>query len=240
MNARFARAKASLDETVKGKRSSGSILRLLYGAIAGLLIGISALAIVLVQDLLRATETAETGHFRVAGEAAYDGAIGIEPPVDVPDFTLTDHFGEPFNLRDHRGRFVLLTFGFSNCPDLCPLTLSDLQQVNAMLGEKAEQLALVFISVDGGRDKPEILRDYFAFRKLDELIGVTGGEDDVRHAGAPFGLAFEASGDVSTGAYSVNHTAGSFLLDRRGRWIMRFQFGLPPERIAAELRKLLA
>jgi len=228
-----------MDGTVKSKRSSAPILRLLYGALAGLLIGISALAIVLVQDQLREAGTVESGHFRVAGEAEYDGAIGIEPPVDVPDFNLTDQFGESFNLRDHRGRLVLLTFGFTNCPDICPLTLSDLQRVHAMLGEKAEQLALVFVSVDGRRDRPEVLRDTFAFRKLDDFIGVTGGEDDVRNAGAPFGLAFEVSGDASTGAYSVNHTAGSFLLDRRGRWIMRFQFGVPPERIAAELQKLL-
>lgn len=228
-----------MDATVKSKRSSGSILGLLYSAIAGLLIGISALVIVLVQDLLRETETVETGHFRVESEAEYDGAIGIEPPVDVPDFTLSDQYDEPFNLRDHRGRFVLLTFGFTNCPDICPLTLSDLQQVNAMLGEEAEQVALVFVSVDGRRDTPKVLRDYFAFRKLDDLIAVTGGEDDVRNAGAPFGLAFEVSGDVAAPSYNVNHTAGSFLLDRRGRWIMRFQFGLPPERIAAELLKLL-
>ena len=185
------------------------------------------------------SETDETGHFLVESEAQYDGAIGIEPPVDVPDFMLTDQFGETFSLRDLRGRLVLMTFGFTNCPDVCPLTLSDLQQINTMLGEKAKQLALVFVSVDGRRDRPEVLRDYFAFRKLDDLIGLTGDEDDVRNAGAPFGLAFEVSGDASDGSYSVNHTAGSFLLDRRGRWIMRFQFGMPPERIAAELRKLL-
>ena len=239
MNSRIAGSKASMDETVKSKRHSGSILRLLYGVIAGLLIGISALAIVLVQDQLRETETIETGHFSVEGETEYDGAIGIEPPVAVPDFTLTDQHGEPFNLRELRGRLVLLTFGFTNCPDVCPLTLSDLQQVKTLLGADAEQVKLVFVSVDGNRDTPEVLRDYLAFRKLDDIVALTGGEDEVRNAGAPFGLAFEVSGNASAPSYSINHTAGSFLLDRRGSWIMRFQFGLPPERIAAKLRKLL-
>ena len=224
---------------MKSKRNSGSILRLLYGMIAGLLIGISALAIYLVHEQLRRPEVIDTGHFSVEGEAEFDGAIQIEPPIDVSDFTLTDQDGEQFKVSDLRGQHVLLTFGFTNCPDMCPLTLSDFQQVKDLLGDRAERVAFVFISVDGRRDSPSVLRSYFDFRELDGIIALTGDEDYVREIGAPFGLSFEASGDVSAGAYSVNHTAGSFLLDGRGRWIMRFQFGLPPDRTAAELHKLL-
>ena len=155
-------------------------------------------------------------------------------------FTLTSQDGDPTGLRDLRGRFVLLTFGFTNCPDICPLTLSDFQLVKGLLGDNSAEVAFVFISVDGSRDKPDVLRNFLAYRKLDEIIGLTGAETDVRAAGAPFGLSFERRGESSTGSYSVNHTAGSFLLDRRGRWIMRFQFGVPPERIAAELQTMTA
>ena len=225
---------------MKSKRNSTACLRLLYGTIAGLLIGISALAIYLVQDRLREAKAVDTGHFSVEGEARFDGAIRIEPPIGVPDFTLTKQDGKKTSLRDLRGQFVLLTFGFTNCPDICPLTLSDFQGIEELLGESAERLAFVFVSVDGSRDSPSVLRSYFEFRGLDGIIALTGDEADVRDIGAPFGLAFEVIGEAATGIYSVNHTAGSFLLDPRGRWIMRFQFGLPADRVAAEIRKLMS
>ena len=224
---------------MKSKRNSTAYLRLLYGAITGLLIGISALAIYLVQDRLRAPKADDIADFSVEGEVRFDGAIRIEPPIVVPDFTLIKQDGRKTSLRDLRGQFVLLTFGFTNCPDICPLTLSDLQRIKELLGKSAERLAFVFISVDGSRDTPAALHDYFAFRELDGIIGLTGAEDYVRELGAPFGLSFEVSGEAAAAAYSVNHTAGSFLLDPRGRWIMRFQFGLPPDRVATELSELL-
>jgi len=222
---------------VKSKRGSESFARLLYGVIAGLLIGIAALTIYLVQVQLRGPEVVDTGHFSVEGKHTIDGAIRIEPPIDLPEFALSDQYGQPFKLSDLRGRYILLTFGFTNCPDICPLTLGDFRQVRDMLGVHADEVAFVFISVDGRRDSPSVLRRYFEFRQLDGIIALTGSEETVRAIGAPLGLSFEVSGDAFADAYSVNHTAGSFLLDARGRWIMRYQFGLPPERIAAELRK---
>lgn len=224
---------------MKSKRKSESFALLLYGMIAGLLIGISALTIYLVQDQLRETEAVDTGHFSVTSEDTFDGAIRISPPIDLPDFTLSNQDGLPFRLSDLRGRHILLTFGFTNCPDICPLTLSDFQRVRELLGDRADEVAFVFISVDGRRDTPALLRRYFEFRQLDGIIALTDSEEMVRAIGAPLGLSFEVSGDASAGAYTVNHTAGSFLLDASGRWIMRFQFGLPPDRIAAELRTLL-
>ena len=224
---------------MKSKRFSDSVALALYGTIAGLLIGISALAIYLVQDRLQAPAKVGSSQFNVEAELAFDGAIRIEPPIELPDFTLRDQHGRKRSLRDLRPSAILLTFGFTNCPDICPLTLSDFQQVRALLGENAQRVTFVFVSVDGRRDSSSVLRRYFEIRKLDDIIALTGSEDSVREIGAPLGLAFEASGDVSAGNYTVNHSAGSFLLDAGGRWIMRFQFGLPPERIAAEILELL-
>ncbi len=224
---------------MKRKRFSETAARLLYGMIAGLLIGISALTIYLVQVQLQTPETVDTDHFSVEGKHSFDGAIRIEPPIALPDVTLSDQNGRPFKFSDLRGRHVLLTFGFTNCPDICPLTLSDFQQVREMLRDRAGAVAFVFISVDGRRDTPAVLRSYFDNRQLHGIIALTGSEETVRGIGAPLGLSFEVSGDAAAGAYTVNHTAGSFLLDASGTWIMRLQFGLPPERIAAELRTLL-
>lgn len=224
---------------MKSKRKSESFARLLYGVIAGLLIGIAALTIYLAQVQLRKPEAVDTGHFSVESKHTFDGAIRIEPPIDLTDFPLNDQYGQPFKLSDLRGRHILLTFGFTNCPDICPLTLSEFQQIRDMLGDRADEVAFVFISVDGRRDTPAVLRSYFEYRELDGIIALTGREETVRAIGAPLGLSFEVSGDASAGAYAVNHTAGSFLLDASGRWIMRYQFGLPPDRIAAELRTYL-
>ena len=224
---------------MKSKRKPAFFVHLLYGMIAGLLIGISAITVFLVQDRLRQPATIDTGHFKVESEAGFDGVIRIQPPINVADFTLINQDGNATSLRDLRGRYVLLTFGFTNCPDICPLTLSDFQRVNNMLDDHSEQMAFVFISVDGQRDTPAALRSYLSFRGMESIIGLTGDEKDVREIGAPFGLSFEVIGDASTGAYSVNHTAGSFLLDPQGRWIMRYQFGVPPDKIAAQLNELL-
>lgn len=224
---------------MKSKRKSESFARLLYGMTAGLLIGIAALAIYLVQVQLRGPKADDTGQFSDDGKYTFDGAIRIEPPIDLAEFTLSNQDGLPFKLSDLRGRHVLLTFGFTNCPDICPLTLSDFQQVGDMLGDRADEVAFVFISVDGRRDTPAVMRSYFDYRQLHGIIALTGSEETVRGIGAPLGLSFEVSGDASADAYTVNHTVGSFLLDASGRWIMRYQFGLPPDRIAAELRTLL-
>ncbi|MDE2637716.1 MAG: SCO family protein [Chloroflexota bacterium] len=224
---------------MKQKRKKAQAVFLLYSIIAGLLIGISALALFLFQDRLREPESDATSHFRLESETEFNGVIRIEPPIELPEFTLTSQDGDPTSLRDLRGQFVLLTFGFTNCPDICPLTLSEFQLVKGLLGDHSHEVAFVFISVDGSRDKPDVLRNFLDYRKLDEIIGLTGAEIDVQAAGEPLGLSFERSGETSPGSYSVNHSAGSFLLDRRGRWIMRYQFGLPPETIAADIQAII-
>jgi len=224
---------------VKSKREPGRAAQLLYSIIAGLIIGISALTIYLVQERLRGPETGAAEHFSVEGEANFDGAIPIQPPIELPEFTLSNQDGEAASLRDLRGRYTLLTFGFTNCPDICPLTLNDFERVADMLGDQAKGVAFVFVSVDGRRDTPAMLRDYLDFRDMEGIIGLTGDEEAVREFGAPLGLSFEIPDSASTGAYSVNHSAGSYLLDRQARWIKRYQFGLPPSRIATDLNALL-
>ena len=170
----------------------------------------------------------------------HDGIIAIAPPVEVADFTLVNAAGARTSLRDLHGRHVLLTFGFTHCPDVCPLTLNDFKRIRTLLGDIADQAHFVFISVDGKRDTAEALREYFSFRELDDIIALTGDEAYVRALGAPFGLAFKVSDEPAPGGYLVNHTAGSFLLDSAGRWIKRYQFGLPAAAIASDLRATLA
>ena len=224
---------------MKTKRNSTLIDRLLYSLLAGLLLGIAALSVFLLYDRTRKPDAEISGPFDVAGSATADGLLAIDPPVDLPDFALTDSAGNPVALADFRGRHALLTFGFTHCPDICPLTLNDFERIRRLLGDSAENIAFVFISVDGKRDTPAALRQYFEFRQLDGIQALTGDEAAVLALGEPFGLSFEINDEDSSGGYLINHTSGSFLLDRAGRWIKRYQFGVAPESIAADLRTLL-
>ena len=85
-----------------------------------------------------------------------------------------------------------------------------------------------------------MLKHYLAFREFDRILALTGAESEVRELAGPLGLSFEISDEAVPGGYQVNHTVGFFLLDPEGRWIQRFQFGVPPSTIVAELRNLLA
>jgi protein SCO1/2 len=206
--------------------------------LAGLLLGIAALALFLLYDGMREREAVSTGPFDVAGSAAVDGVLSIDPPLDMPAFELFDSGGNSVRLSDFRGRHALLTFGFTHCPDICPLTLNDFERTRGLLGDLADSVAFVFISVDGKRDTPAALREYFEFRNLDTIVALTGDEATVLALGEPFGLSFEISNENESGSYLINHTTGSFLLDQAGRWIRRYQFGVPPETIAADLAAL--
>jgi len=229
-------------ERKQAKTSIRSYLlrRILLGLISALLVGIAALAMAIAYGRMNPGANPR-GDGSASGDALeFDGSIIIDPPLAMPDFTLRDQFNESVSLSDLRDNYVLITFGYTNCPDVCPLTLNEFRSIRESLGSSSEELAFVFISVDGERDSPDALRSYLALRDLDGIIGLSGAEDRVRALGIDYGLSFEMTTPDKRGGYLVNHTAGSFLLDPNGRWIRRYQFGLPPHRIVADLEGLLA
>ncbi len=166
------------------------------------------------------------------------GATVYDPPRALRDFTLTTQSSERLSLSDLRGRMGLLFFGFTHCPDVCPTTLLEFKRVKQALGDDANEVAFVFISVDGVRDTPEVLARYLADFDPD-FIGLTGDEVYLRQIGADYDLFFERREMGSEGGYTVDHTASSFLIDREGRLVMKFAFGTEPEAIAAAIRERL-
>ena len=162
----------------------------------------------------------------------------LEPPMPMPDFTLTNQQGENISLSELRGKAVLLTFGFTHCPDVCPITLGEMRMIHAALG--SENLQYVFITVDGERDTPEVLADYFETLRVDNfMIGMTGTEAELREMGVPYGLDFRYDEADTLGNYNVEHTAGTFLLNSEGQWIRRYTYGMEREDIIADLREVL-
>jgi protein SCO1 len=163
----------------------------------------------------------------------------IEPPRAVADFTLTSHTGAPFSLSDVRGQVVLLYFGYTFCPDICPTTLAELVRVKHHLGPLAEHLEVVFISVDGQRDTPEVLARYLPAFDPD-FIGLTGTEREIRKIGVDYGLFFEVQEVEGTSAdYLVDHSAGSYLIDQEGRLHTIYPYGTPAKVISTDIRNLL-
>ncbi len=182
-------------------------------------------ALVLAGGLFAAVAGYALGESNRASVGAMPAVMWVNPPRPMPDFTLTNHDGAPTRLSDFRGRLVVLFFGYTHCPDVCPLSLSDMRRVKAALGDEAERVAFVFISVDGARDTPEVLRRYVKVFDAD-FHGLTGDERTVREVALEYGAKFRANKAQSANPdlYTVDHTAYTYLLDAEGRW--RAMWGL--------------
>ncbi len=139
------------------------------------------------------------------------------PPRAIPDFELTDQDGKAFRLSQLRGSPVLLFFGFANCPDVCPLTLGQLQVLASSPDKAVRQARVVMVSVDGDRDKPADLKRYLAPVSPD-FVGLTGDPRRVRDIAAQFSAVFFKGAPTDrSGKYLVEHTSQVYLLDRQGR-----------------------
>ncbi len=225
----------------KQKTQKDPTTKILYGLIGALTLGIIAVTLFIVFSRLTANDTTTNiNAFTVVEEENFDGTTAISPPRDMPDFTLTNQEGELTSLSDLRGKYVLITFGYTHCPDVCPLTLNEFRRIRESLGDLAKEVEFVFISVDGQRDTPDTIEAYFETRKLEGFIGLTGEEVDLKKLGVDYGLFFDISDNDSSGGYLVDHTAGSYLLNPDGQWIMRYQFGVMPSLIVEDLEGFIS
>jgi protein SCO1/2 len=165
----------------------------------------------------------------------------INPPKANADFMLTDQTGEIFHLSDLKGKIVLMAFGYTHCPDVCPITLARFKQIKEKLGADADRLAFMWVSVDGKRDTPARIAQYIAMFDP-AFIALTGESETVREIITEYGGVFviNDSAGLRKENYTVDHTASHFLLDADGRWIRTYSYGAPVDTIVADLQKLLA
>ena len=168
----------------------------------------------------------------------YTGTV-LDPPKELKDFTLTSHTGAPVSLSDLRGRPVLLFFGYTHCPDVCPTTLGEWKKIKAGLGNAARDVAFVFVGVDSKRDTPEALAQFLG--KFDpDFTGLTGDEATIHAVAKDFGLDLHShAGEGNHVDYLVDQSSPTFLLHRDGDLRVVFSPGTGPDIVSAQIRKLL-
>ncbi|MCU7845642.1 MAG: SCO family protein [Candidatus Thiodiazotropha sp. (ex Monitilora ramsayi)] len=154
------------------------------------------------------------------------------------DFTLTDHNGETFNLMQLRGKVVLLFFGYTYCPDICPTELSNIAAVFNALEDRGAEVSGLFISLDPKRDTPDVLRDYTGYFS-DNLLGLTGEQGDIDSVAAKYQVKYRRH-EKADGRYTLDHSANLYVVDKEGRLTTVVPYGLPPEHVLQVVRDLLA
>ncbi len=166
----------------------------------------------------------------------------LQSPEPAYDFELTSSEG-PVHLSDFRGKWVLLFFGYTHCPDVCPTTLADLARVMDLLGRDAEKLQVIMISVDPKRDTPERMAEYVRYFHP-SFIGLTGTEEDIREVATRYGIFYNYPQGTPESGYIVEHTASTLLINPEGYLKVIFPptfgpDGITPEQMAADLKYLL-
>jgi protein SCO1 len=155
------------------------------------------------------------------------------------DFALTDHHGKRRHLGDFKGRVVVMFFGYTQCPDVCPTTMGSMRELMAKLGPDAERVQVLFVTVDPERDTPQLLAQYVpAFHP--SFLGLYGDAATTEATAKEFKIFYHKQPGSTPSAYTVDHTAGSYLFDPRGRLRLYVRHGETPERMAQDIKRLLA
>ena len=155
------------------------------------------------------------------------------------DFSLIDPDGKIRTLSDFKGKVVVMFFGYTQCPDVCPTTLTEMQQAMALMGSQADKVQVLFVTVDPERDTAQILKQYvpaFDARFLGLRPADQAGLDQVTK---DFKIYYKKVPGLSPGSYTMDHTAGSYVFDPEGRLRLYIKHAQGPETLAHDLKELL-
>jgi len=154
------------------------------------------------------------------------------------ELKLNDFNGKPRSLSEFRGKVVLVTFGYTQCPDVCPTTLQDLNSTMKKLGPDASRVQVLFVTVDPKRDKPELLREYVpAFNP--SFIGLSGDEEATKKVESDFKIYAAERAGKTPDTYTVDHSAQTYAYDPQGRLRLVIGYGFTPDAMASDVRLLL-
>ena len=161
-----------------------------------------------------------------------------DPTIPAPEIELTQGNGSSFRLSEKRGDVVLLFFGYTSCPDVCPTTLSDLKRVIEELGPDAEHVQVVFVTVDPDRDTSQKLQEYLSLFNP-SFIGLSGSPDEMEGVWNSYGVYREVENmpNSATG-YLVTHSARLYVIDQEGNLHLSYSYGTPVDDIVHDLKIL--
>ena len=155
------------------------------------------------------------------------------------DFALTDHTGRPRTLADFKGKVVVMFFGYTHCPDVCPTTMAELNLVLKELGSEAARVQVLFVTLDPERDTQALLAQYVpAFNP--GFLGMYSDVANTTRVAKDFKVFFQKVPGSSPGNYTMDHTAGSYVFDEQGRLRLFVRHGGSSEPLVADLKTLLA
>ncbi|HWT71046.1 MAG TPA: SCO family protein [Oxalicibacterium sp.] len=155
------------------------------------------------------------------------------------DFSLYDFNGKPRTLADFRGKAVVVFFGFTQCPDVCPTTMVEMAQAMKALGSDADKVQVLFVTLDPERDTAEVLRQYVpAFDS--RFLGLRGDAEQTKKVAQEFKVFYQKVPGQTAGSYTLDHTAGTYVFDPQGRVRLFIRYGQPVEPIVHDLKILLS
>ncbi|MDR1889787.1 MAG: SCO family protein [Zoogloeaceae bacterium] len=165
-------------------------------------------------------------------------AEALVDPQYGRDFRLTDHNGQTRTLADWRGKVVLIFFGYTQCPDVCPSALYRSAQVMERLGSQAEKVQMLFITLDPARDTPELLRTYVpSFHP--SFLGLFASEEQTPQLARDFQVFYRINPGQTPGSYTVDHSVTTYAYDPAGRLRLAIRHDITPEELAEDIQRLL-
>lgn len=154
-------------------------------------------------------------------------------------FTLTDHTGKPRTLADYKGKAVVLFFGYTQCPDVCPLTLSTMNEAMKLLGADAARVQVLFATLDPARDTQSLLALYVP-QFNPSFVGLYGDDATMAATAKEFRAFYTKVPGTTPTSYTIDHSTGSYAFDPQGRLRLLLKHGEDPANLAADLKQLLA
>ena len=174
-----------------------------------------------------------------------DGAAGGFAGIDITGadyatgFALTDHNGQPRTLADFKGKAVVIFFGYTQCPDVCPTSMSEMAQAKQLLGADGDKLQGLFVSVDPERDTPAIMKEYMA--SFDPtFLALYAEPNQLPEVAKSFRIYYKKVEGKTPTSYTMDHSAGSYVYDTQGRLRLYHRYGSEAQALADDLKKLLA
>ena len=166
-------------------------------------------------------------------------AIDVTGADYAKDFQLTDHNGQARRLQDFRGKIVVLFFGYTQCPDVCPTSMAELAEVKKLLGPDGDKLQGLFVTVDPARDTPELLKAYMANFDPTFLALYASSPEQLAALAKDYKVYYKKVEGKTPTSYTMDHSAGSYIYDPQGRLRLYTRYGSGAPAMAADIKLLL-